>query len=843
MDYDDPSESASLDRSVYPQGTGVVITLDDQALNVDPTSADTWYLGSDGTSYYRDVPNSVQGNADRAEAESAAIDKRDAALAKAIVDRDAKITEAERDRDAKIAAAVPATAIAEAAEKRDAAITRSTQAVDDITLTVEQQNRAQEVLGDKDIEFSDPIEAVEIANYKGIAQLEYEIIAGFEPFDDINTVPDAGAYITAVNTKLSTFYEGGTPPAYATDGDAAAQTALVADGSADATYTAVNGDKTITDTADAAYKGTAQAEYEVIAGDGPGGTVEGSAHATYDDDVESANTTYTTESGDAVTDNPDPTDSNGIAVSTDEGFSLSKYNNGNTALVECVESCSTSSTDEFLIEFGEDDSNTSVFTNAPGDTPNVRTTANADRGLSFSVTYDNTVTSSIGFGETNIVIDAGDEWNSGEEIGITLTDSDANTNSLNDDDLSVTKSSHIIPTITIGEPFTLGGDDNGRIAASTSGSATGTLDIPDGNFEGVHMLNYDVSALGDDASVTINSNRVDTDGRGLVDVTEYIDDDYAVNIRYSGDASDDMIVIDVFSFGLIDGTDLVNNAIYRLELQEDGDNSSDFTGTLEYIGLNQVNILNDDTYTGIQAIDDNIILISDDSSVSVDYLDIDTNGDETLFTAEAATPTHSGAVYFDSDAYKVADTATVTVEDADLNVDSGKADVYTTIDSDIVGVASTEFTNGELLIVSIDSNPWEAGCDGMTGLDATDFTLQETGAATGVFTGTFAVPANYCHPDGSPAGVTGADISVKYLDFRDDSGSTISVSASAGIRSATGSVSLDRTVYPVPFSATSFKTAAGDTLSAGDLTVYVSINDPDYGHVSQRNRHHRRRIP
>ena len=51
------------------------------------------------------------------------------------------------------------------------------------------------------------------------------------------------------------------------------------------------------------------------------------------------------------------------------------------------------------------------------------------------------------------------------------------------------------------------------------------------------------------------------------------------------------------------------------------------------------------------------------------------------------------------------------------------------------------------------------------------------------------------------ATVTGTDISVEYVDFRDDSGSLISVSASAGIRSTTGSVSLDRTVYPVPFGA------------------------------------------
>ena len=100
-----------------------------------------------------------------------------------------------------------------------------------------------------------------------------------------------------------------------------------------------------------------------------------------------------------------------------------------------------------------------------------------------------------------------------------------------------------------------------------------------------------------------------------------------------------------------------------------------------------------------------------------------------------------------------------------------------------------------------------------------------------MFTGTFAVPADYCHPNGKSAGVTGADISVDYLDFRDDSGSMITVSASAGIRSNTGSVTLDRTVYPVPIGAneltdTHFPTFGTDLLQH-DLTVYVRINDPD----------------
>ena len=48
MELDDPDSGVSLDRANYPQDTGVVITIDDQALNVDPTGTDTWYFNTDG---------------------------------------------------------------------------------------------------------------------------------------------------------------------------------------------------------------------------------------------------------------------------------------------------------------------------------------------------------------------------------------------------------------------------------------------------------------------------------------------------------------------------------------------------------------------------------------------------------------------------------------------------------------------------------------------------------------------------------------------------------------------------------------------------------------------------
>ena len=70
---------------------------------------------------------------------------------------------------------------------------------------------------------------------------------------------------------------------------------------------------------------------------------------------------------------------------------------------------------------------------------------------------------------------------------------------------------------------------------------------------------------------------------------------------------------------------------------------------------------------------------------------------------------------------------------------------------------------------------------------------------------------------------TGEDISATYYDFRDSSGSENEWGDSATIGADTGSVSFDRTVYPVP-------AAADDTkgIETTQVTVYVSIDDADF---------------
>ena len=643
----------------------------------------------------------------------------------------------------------------------------------------------------------------------------------------------------------------------------------------------------------------------------------------------------------------------GDGVSGLESFAVNR--NG---VLECTDPATCAIVDGVMwVKFTETDSNEATFDNTDeNDVPNLKTDADAQRGLSFELEYDNGIEAGIGFTTTTITIDAGDDWRSGQEIAVTLTDPDANTNSLTADDLSVRNPDQTIPTIKIGNPFTLAETDSVTVSGDglrgdvdvdyriTPVSEILVVDLDElaaGDYElkiaignwnhiatnyftpdtdklmGVNLFHYDVGSLGEGAIPGISIENIaehtpqnftrstvpslvlaaddperpdfvayltqgkpgaenlfglppagftspafpgtfhagepifHSDGT-LVDIPEqsYITVDFTAGA--DGLDGEYPLIVDIFLIGLTDREDLTsttNNAIYRLELEEDGDNSSDFIGTLEYIALNQINAVDTATYVSAveNAISDAITFISVDDSISVEYHDLDATGGETKFTAEANTPTHSGSVALDFDGYKVSDTVTVTVEDADLNADSTRTDFYTA-SGDRIGVTSyydDEDPDNEdtprllwdenLFTVSIDGEEWAAGC-GLDGLDASQFTLRETGRDTGVFTGTFTIPANHC-PTGSTDAddavtVTGTDISVEYFDFRDDSGSVITVSASAGIRSSTGSVSLDRTVYPVPIgdnpdTDTDFPTHGDESLGKNDLTVYVSVEDSD----------------
>ena len=61
LDFDDNAGGLSLDRSIYPSGATVHVTIDDHRLNIDPTSDDVWTWNIDTGEVYRNLVLPVDG--------------------------------------------------------------------------------------------------------------------------------------------------------------------------------------------------------------------------------------------------------------------------------------------------------------------------------------------------------------------------------------------------------------------------------------------------------------------------------------------------------------------------------------------------------------------------------------------------------------------------------------------------------------------------------------------------------------------------------------------------------------------------------------------------------------
>jgi len=405
------------------------------------------------------------------------------------------------------------------------------------------------------------------------------------------------------------------------------------------------------------------------------------------------------------------------------------------------------------------------------------------------------------------------------------------------------------------------------------------------------------------------------------------------NVVLSSSQGGQPIVVDFFSVGLIgDGTQnnqRINNGIYRYELEETGDNTGVFTGTNQYLMLNQLNIFDPNTYSVLRTIQHDVyfpaiqdMLQSEARAPQITYLDLGADGVNTQISAQQDIPTHTGVISFDSKTYKIGDTVTITLADSDLNVNNDLIDIYTAVKpttglgpnsgnnlgniqdnaTDTIGKAglgtlsdghafgrladvefgqqnvrwsdanmghtlsgaTTAFTSentgscfgGNNAILADDNNTATVG-GFASSLSATGFSLVETGPSTGIFTGTFEVPDQLCQNSAVISSV-GQNIKVNYVDFRDDSGKTVEVSDNAGIQGNTGSVKLDKAVYPVPFGSiatagvgdfpvpntksttseagvfpmhrdlTGSGLTALNTLSNGDVLIHIRVNDQDF---------------
>ena len=257
-------------------------------------------------------------------------------------------------------------------------------------------------------------------------------------------------------------------------------------------------------------------------------------------------------------------------------------------------------------------------------------------------------------------------------------------------------------------------------------------------------------------------------------------DNSAAQCTISTETDTQPIVFDLFSFGQKNGDD-VNNAIYRFELEETSSSSGVFTGTAEYVIVNQLNQFDPDLIKTLRTIDNDIKFfvnqrLINEKGINISYSDVADIGLTVATSAKADIRTHSGTVSLTSKTFRFGQPVTIVLNDPDLNIKHDTIDVYTVINNpasenvDTVGTTSGGILL-EVLIKDIRFKRCTISGVEYGGLGASGFSLVETGPDTGIFEGVFKMPSQICNRDGtkliSPAGGT---VDLKYHDYRDSSG-------------------------------------------------------------------------
>ncbi len=529
--------------------------------------------------------------------------------------------------------------------------------------------------------------------------------------------------------------------------------------------------------------------------------------------------------------------------------------------------------------FVETDVNTGVFTthDTVGEST-VDTKTNADVDDVVTLTYGgNTAQFVVATNTASASLDAGEEWMPAEAASYTVTDPDMNRNSSDVETLYIS-SDNVVPTIKIGTPLWLskgvmGGvaagasgatfasgdaygtsvsvadmaDDSGRVKLTlTAGSASteDTLTINTGwdasTKTGSEVLFYDICSITD--NINAHSVALTIDGTAVLepgsDANTGVTNNCSGEVQYTSGtttitSTTDSSVALVFTIGSDTGSagtagdyviaaDLNNydqgvaaNSITRVEAVETGPDTGVFEGSVTYAVMNTVAGESDAAgYTHPEDADVIIMLdnyLTGSSAPRVNFGDTDVLGSTNVTVgAQADANTHSGVVTWDENTYAVGDAATVTVVDADLNTDNTIIETY---------VGDSSFTAGTD-IFTIQCN--DAVCD-------TDVTVKlvEDGTDSDTFIGVFTVPNDI-----------GEDMEIGYRDSRDATGVATIWYATSTIGSETGTVSLDRQVYPVPFDNNELKDGSnsnlddfngdGTTGDDGDVTVWVQVTDSDF---------------
>ena len=263
----------------------------------------------------------------------------------------------------------------------------------------------------------------------------------------------------------------------------------------------------------------------------------------------------------------------------------------------------------------------------------------------------------------------------------------------------------------------------------------------------------------------------------------------------AGTDSSAVVHIDLFSFGTGGdgiGGSVVNNALYRLELEETGPNTGIFDGTIEYVVLDGRNGADAALAASLVAYgeDARIGVVgggagrSGDDTVTVSYMDVGAaGGDGRAVAAGTGVRSHAGSVHFGDASYGFGRPVTLTLIDLDLNTDHARVETFNVVDDAASPHVDAVASGGSILLeITIKGERYRrCTIDGVEygGLASTGFALVETGPATGVFEGSFKLPTRVCSADGtglvSPAG---GRIDVRYYDYAYGGGDPVVVGAS-----------------------------------------------------------------
>jgi hypothetical protein len=348
--------------------------------------------------------------------------------------------------------------------------------------------------------------------------------------------------------------------------------------------------------------------------------------------------------------------------------------------------------------------------------------------------------------------------------------------------------------------FTIGGDElddyTGTAFGTTIYGGTAGTEFYNTGLVGQALINSPgTKALGFGSLTSGDDLRVNVDVKAI---SGTISDTISAGTSYP-------LTMDFITYGQsndgVEQSDRHMNSIWRFESKENAVNSGVMKTEVDFIMLNQLNVNQTGTYNNTKTDwEENRIIVhqdmTDEDEIRVNYLDMGADGVETQVADQLAAPTHSGVVEFDNDSYKEADTVVVTLTDADLNTNPDIINIYTVVNTggddaeDMVGkklygTNSMGDPNSRILDITFDDELWlessstnnsttcSTAVSGTDGLAESGFTLVETGKNTGVFTGDFQVPAEYCARSsgtGSATSTMGKDIEVNYVDYRDASG-------------------------------------------------------------------------